>query len=143
MQHFWALFTRFSLLFLSFSISREFSSAFEVNVINITDTNFPELHRLCEEFDFFEVAAKLSEFRSSMNSKEREAERESESKAAEVDAKANQQFHVIPLLQDKVTQLFTDFGRLVCEVSALRCASAGIRTHSEESFALKRQKDRN
>jgi hypothetical protein len=44
------------------------------NAINITDTNFTELHRLCEEFDFTEFAVKLSEFRPSMDFSEGEAE---------------------------------------------------------------------
>jgi hypothetical protein len=35
---------------------------------------------------------------------------------------ANQHLHVIVMLQDKVTQLSTDFGRFVGEVSALRSA---------------------
>jgi regulator of replication initiation timing len=43
------------------------------------------------------------------------------------------------MLQDKVTQLSTDFGRLVGEVSALRSAAAGIQTLSEEVSALKMQ----
>jgi hypothetical protein len=34
------------------SIFREFLSALEGNAINITNTNFTELHRLCEEFGF-------------------------------------------------------------------------------------------
>jgi hypothetical protein len=42
-------------------------------------------------------------------------------------------------LQNKVTQLSTDFGRFVDEVSALRSASAGIQTLSEEVSALKAQ----
>jgi hypothetical protein len=42
------------------------------------------------------------------------------------------------MLQDKVTQLSTDFGRLVGEVSALRSA-AGIPTLSEEVSAVKTQ----
>jgi hypothetical protein len=42
-------------------------------------------------------------------------------------------------LEDKVTELSTDFGRLVGEVSALRSASAGIETLSEEVSALKTQ----
>jgi hypothetical protein len=46
----------------------------EGNAINITDTNFTELDRLCEEFGFTELAAKLSEFRPSMDFKETEAE---------------------------------------------------------------------
>jgi hypothetical protein len=40
-------------------------------------------------------------------------------------------------LQDKVAQLSTDFRCLVGEISALRSASAGIQTLSEEVSALK------
>jgi hypothetical protein len=42
-------------------------------------------------------------------------------------------------LQDKVTQLSTDFGRLVREVSSLRSAAAGIQTLSEEVCFLTTQ----
>jgi hypothetical protein len=41
------------------------------------------------------------------------------------------------MLEDKVTQLSTDFGRLVGEVSSLRSAAAGIRPLLEEVSALK------
>jgi hypothetical protein len=43
----------------------------------------------------------------------------------------------VAILQDKVTQLPTDFERLVGEVSILRSASAGIQTISEEIYTLK------
>jgi hypothetical protein len=41
------------------------------------------------------------------------------------------------MLQDKVTQLSTDFGHLVDEVLALRSASVGIQKLSKEVSALK------
>jgi hypothetical protein len=41
---------------------REFVSALEGKEVEITDTNFPGLQRLCEEFGFSEFAAKLSKF---------------------------------------------------------------------------------
>jgi hypothetical protein len=59
---------------VSLSIFREFLSALEGNAINITDTNFTELDRLCNEFGFTEVAAKLSEFRPLMDFKEPKVE---------------------------------------------------------------------
>jgi hypothetical protein len=59
---------------VSLSIFREFLSALEGNAINITDTNFTELHQLCEEFGFSELTAKLSEFCPSMDFKEGETE---------------------------------------------------------------------
>jgi hypothetical protein len=43
------------------------------------------------------------------------------------------------MLQNKGTQLSTDSGRLGGAVSALRSASAGIQTLSEEVSALKKQ----
>jgi hypothetical protein len=49
--------------------------------INITDTNFTELYRLCKKFVFTELAAKFSEFCPSMNFKEAEA------KAKDTDAR--------------------------------------------------------
>jgi DNA helicase TIP49 (TBP-interacting protein) len=45
---------------------------------------------------------------------------------APFEKKANEHSHIIAILQDKVTQLSTDFGGFVGEVSALRSASAGI-----------------
>jgi hypothetical protein len=47
---------------VSLSIFRESVSALEENAIKITDTDFKELQRLCEEFGFEEFAAKLSKF---------------------------------------------------------------------------------
>jgi hypothetical protein len=47
---------------VSLSIFREFVSALEGNVVEITDTNLTGLQRLCEEFGFSEFAAKLSKF---------------------------------------------------------------------------------
>jgi hypothetical protein len=61
----WFLLTGFNLLFLS---------ALDGNAIKITDTNFTEFDRLCDEFGFSELAAKLSDFRPSIDSKEAETE---------------------------------------------------------------------
>jgi hypothetical protein len=85
---------------------------------------------LCEEFDFSELAVKLSEFRSLMDFKDAEGETEGEAKAevdnanaygriASLEEKANQHSQVNAMLQDKVAQLSTDFRRLVGEISAL------------------------
>jgi hypothetical protein len=103
---------------VSLSIFQDFLSALEENAVNATDTNFIGLKRLCKEFDFSELAAKLSEFRSSMDFKEGETE-DARGRIAALEEKANQHSHVIVVLQDKVTQLSTDFGRLVGEISAL------------------------
>jgi hypothetical protein len=56
---------------VSLSIFRDFISALEGKAIKITDTNITEFHRLCEEFGFFELAAKFSEFRPSLNGLQR------------------------------------------------------------------------
>jgi uncharacterized coiled-coil protein SlyX len=127
---------------VSLSIFREFLSAFEGNAINLTSTNFTELDRLCNEFGFSELSAKLSEFRPSIDFKERESEFEdadARGRIAFLEEKSNQHSHVIAILQDKVTQLSTDFGRLFGEVSALRSAAARIDPLSEEVSALKTQ----
>jgi uncharacterized coiled-coil protein SlyX len=108
--------------------------------MNMTDTNVTEHQRLCEEFGFTQVAAKLSAFRLSMDFKETKAEdANARGRIASLEEKANQQSHVIAILQYKVTQLSTDLGLLVEEVSALRSAAAGIETLSEEVSALKMQ----
>jgi hypothetical protein len=105
---------------VSLSIFREFLSALEGNAINITDNNYTELDRLCDEFGFSDLAAKLSEFRSSMDFKEAETEDENAH-----ERNAEQPEYVIVILQDKVTQLSTDFGSLVGEIASLRSAPAG------------------
>jgi hypothetical protein len=127
----------FNLLFLS-PFFREFISALEGNAINITDTNYTKLQQLCEEFGFSELAAKLSAFHLSMNFKESESEdADARGRIAALEEKVSQHSHVIAILQDKVTQLSTDFGCLVGEVSALRSTSASIKILSETVSTLK------
>jgi hypothetical protein len=76
---------------VSLSIFREFLSALEANAINITDTNFTELDRLCEEFGFLEFAVKLSEFRPSMDFKEGKTEdSDARGRIAAFEEKSNQ-----------------------------------------------------
>jgi chromosome segregation ATPase len=87
-----------------------------------------------KELSFTEIAAKLSEFRRSMDFKEVKAE-----DIAGLEEKVQHCQDEIAMLQGKVTQLSTDFGRLVGEVSALRSAAAGIQTLSEEVSVLKTQ----
>jgi hypothetical protein len=62
-----------SISCFSLSIFQEMISILERNAITITDTNFTELDRLCKRFDFSQLAAKFSEFRSSMDFKEGKA----------------------------------------------------------------------
>jgi archaellum component FlaC len=127
---------------VSLSIFRDFLSALEGNAIEITDTNFIGLKRLCEEFVFSELGAKLSEFRPSMDFKEPKTETEdadTRERIATLEEQTNQHSHVIEVLEDKVTQLSTDFGRLVGEVSALRSVASGIQTLSGEISALQTQ----
>jgi hypothetical protein len=84
----------------------------EGKAINITNTNLTELDRLCEEFHFSELATKISEFRSSMDFKEGETETEdadARGRMVALEEEANQHSHVIVMLQDKVTQLSTNF----------------------------------
>jgi signal transduction histidine kinase len=131
MQHFWFLLTGFNLLFLS---------ALDGNAIKITDTNFTDLDQLCDEFGFTELATKLSEFRPSMDFQEAETEDvDARGRIAALKEKANQHSHVIAILEDKVTQLSTDFRRLVGEISSLRSAAVGIQTLSEEISVLNTQ----
>jgi hypothetical protein len=125
---------------VSLSLFREFLSALDGKAIKITDTNYTELERLCDEFGFSDLAAKLSEFRLSIDFQKEETEdADARGRIAILEENTNQHSHVIATLQDKVTQVSTDFGRLEGEVSALRSASAGIQTLSEEDSALKTQ----
>jgi hypothetical protein len=67
-----------SISCFSLSIFRELISALKGNAINLTGTNFAEFHRLCEEFGFMEIAAKLSGSRLLMNFIEGESEAEAD-----------------------------------------------------------------
>jgi hypothetical protein len=119
---------------------KKFLSAIEGNSINITDTNFTELDRSCTEFGFSELAAKLSDFRRSIDFKKKKQKMRMH--ADELQRLEKRQINTptsLRFLEDKVTELSTDFGHLVGEVSALRSASAGVQTLSEEVSALKTQ----
>jgi hypothetical protein len=70
---------------------------------------------LCEEFGFSEFGAKLRDLRPSIDFTKAEDE-DSCGRIAAVEEKANQHSHIIAMLQNEVTQLSTDFGRLVGEV---------------------------
>jgi phosphopantetheinyl transferase (holo-ACP synthase) len=119
---------------VSLSIFQSFISALEGNSIKITDTNFTGLQRLCEEFGFSEIAAQLSDFQPSTGLKATE-DADTRGRIAALEEKAQQHDHDTEVLQDKLTQLSTDFERLVGEVSALRSAAAETQTLS----ALKTQ----
>jgi hypothetical protein len=102
---------------------REFVSALEGKEVEITDTNFPGLQRLCEEFGFWAFAVKLSEFRRSMGFQEA-ADADARGRIAALEERAEQHDRDIAVLQDKFMRLSTDFVRLAGEVSALRSAAA-------------------
>jgi hypothetical protein len=98
-------------------------SALEGKEVKFTDTNFTGLQRLCEEFSFSEFAAKLSKFRRSMGFQETE-DADARERIAALEERVNQHDCAIAVLQDKFTQLSTDFVFLAGEVSALRFAAA-------------------
>jgi hypothetical protein len=106
----------------------------EGNTINITNTHLTELHQLCEEFCFSELAAKLSEFRRSVDFKESE---DADGRIAALEEKVEHCEYEIAILQNNVAQLSTDFERFVGVVSGLRSAASGIQTFVEEVCALK------
>jgi hypothetical protein len=58
---------------------------------------------------------------------------------AALEEKTNQQNRANAVLQDKLKQLSTDFGRLTGEVSTLRSVAAEMRTLSDEVSGLKEQ----
>jgi hypothetical protein len=117
---------------------QDFLSALKGNAIKITDTNLTGLERLCGEFGFSEFAGKLSEFRPS-TSFEKSEDADARGRIAALEEKANQQNRAIVVLQDKLKQLSTDFGRLTGEVSTLRSVAAEVRTLSDEFSGLKEQ----
>jgi hypothetical protein len=99
---------------------REFVSPLEGKEVEITDTNFAGLQRLCEEFGFSEFAAKLSEFRPSTGFQEAADAR---GRIAALEEKAKRRDRDIAVLQSELRRLSTDFVRLAGEVSALRFAA--------------------
>jgi hypothetical protein len=101
---------------------REFVSGLEGKEVEITDTNFPGLQRLCEEFGFSDFAAKLSEFRPAMGFQEA-ADAGARGRIAALEEKAKRHNRDIAVLQDKFARLSTDFVRLAMEVSALQSAA--------------------
>jgi hypothetical protein len=120
---------------VSLSIFREFLSALEGKAINITDTNVTELHRLCNELGFTELAAQLSEFRPSMDFKEAE-DANARGRIATLEEKANQHDQVIATLQTEVKKFSTDFELLVGEVSALRCVVMSLTVTPSQNQSL-------
>jgi hypothetical protein len=110
----------------------------EGNAIKITSTNLTGLEGLCGEFGFTELTGKLSEFRSSTGFKEAE-DADARGRIAALEEKTDQHDSAIAVLQDKLKQLSTDFGRLTGEVSTLRSVAAEMRTLSDEVSGLKEQ----
>jgi hypothetical protein len=96
------------------------------------------LEGLCEEFGFTEFAGKLSEFRSSTSFREVE-DADARGRIARLEEKSKEQNRAIAVLQDKLKQFSTDFGRLTGEVSTLRSVAAEMRTLSDEVSGLKEQ----
>jgi septal ring factor EnvC (AmiA/AmiB activator) len=118
------------------AIFQEFVSALEGKMVNITETNFTELKQLCEEFGFNKIAAKLSEFRSSMGLKETEDANACE-RIETLEEKSQQHDHTIVMFQKKLMQLSINFQSLSDKVSTLRFAAARVQTLSDEVSALK------
>jgi hypothetical protein len=80
---------------------------------------FTELEPLFEELVLSELVSKLSEFHSSMSFKSEAEDESAHGGIAFLEGKANQQCHGIAMFPNEATQLSTDFGRLVDEVSLL------------------------
>jgi hypothetical protein len=110
----------------------------EGKAVNITDTSLAGIQRLCEKFSFSDCAAKPAEFRPLIGSKEAE-DADARGRIAALEEKAKQHDGAIAVLQNKFTQLSTDFGRFAGEVSALPSAIAGMRALFGEVSALKAQ----
>jgi hypothetical protein len=93
---------------------------------------------LCEEFGFDESAAKFSESLLPTGLKKTE-NADARGRIAALEEKAKQHDSAIAVLQNKFTQLSTDFGRFSGKVSALPSATAGMRTLFGEVSSLKAQ----
>jgi hypothetical protein len=109
------------------SIFRDFVSELERAAVNITDTNFTGVQRLCEEFGFDEFGATYSK------SGPRWASKEPRMHAGES----------LPLkkrgtrLQNEFGWLSTDFGRLAGDVSALRSDVSALNSQIAASRAVR------
>jgi hypothetical protein len=90
---------------------REFVSVLEGKEVEITDTNFTGLQRLCEEFGFSEFAAKLSEFRRSKGFQEA-ADADARGRIAALEERAERHNRDIAALRGEFKRLSTDFVRL-------------------------------
>jgi hypothetical protein len=102
---------------------REFVSILEGKELEIKNTNFIRLQRLCEEFGFSDFAATLSQFQGSMGFQEA-ADADACGRIAALKEKAKRHERAIAVLQSELRQLSTDFVRLEGEVSAQRSAAA-------------------
>jgi hypothetical protein len=94
----------------------------EENAINIPNTNFTELDRLCEEFGVMGIGGTPSDLLSLMDFKDAETEAkdvDARGRIAALEQKVNQHCHIIAISQNEVSRLSTDFGHFVGEVSVL------------------------
>jgi hypothetical protein len=99
-------------------IFQEFVSALEDKEVNITNTNFRGLERLCTEFGFHDFSAKLSHFRPSIDI-EGSSERYTHIRIAGLEEKAEQHDRDIVVLQSELQQLSTHIVSLADEVASL------------------------
>jgi hypothetical protein len=123
---------------VSLSTFPEFISALKGNAIKITEAHLTKCQCLCEEFGFSELSAKLSGFCSSTEFEGAE-DADAGGRIAALTEKANQHDYEISTVEDKVTQLSTNFEGFVVKVSTLRSASTGIQALPEGVSTLKTQ----
>jgi uncharacterized coiled-coil protein SlyX len=101
-------------------------SALEGTGIEITSANFSGLARLCEEFGFEDLRAKLSEFPLPPGTGSEDAE--ARERIAALEEKAEQYGRAIEVLQSKLAQLSADIGRLTGGMRALSDAVSAQKT---------------
>jgi hypothetical protein len=125
---------------VSLSIFQDFISALEGNAVKITDTNFTEFQRLCEEFGFKGFAARLSEFRPSMDFKEAKQADLGE-RIAILEEKSHRNERDNAILQDKFKEFTQHLNQLNDNVSALWREVRKDRYSWESSYRTRRTAD--
>jgi hypothetical protein len=115
------------------TIFRDFVSELKGNTISITESNFSGLSQLSEEFGFGDFRTKLSEFRSSIKSRETETR----TRIAFLEEKAQSYDSDIATLQSDFAHFLTKFELFETHISVIRSLTISLQKLQEEVSTLK------
>jgi hypothetical protein len=116
---------------VSLSVFREFVSALEGKSVTITNTNFADLQRLCEEFGFDRFIAKLAKFRPSTGLQSAE-DTNARVRIAVLEEEVHEHDRDIAMLLSKFNLLSTKIGHLEAEITVLQLAASGTQSPSKQ-----------